>query len=106
MIKFMPHQVIAEFPAGIGVNTLIGGPIKHLLAHICDKLNILEQAFTSQNMPAISLVIASLLIILKASKTFWRKIAAPLLTLRFGRATHATFRFESVATIGAVFRRL
>ncbi|MDR1891260.1 MAG: STAS domain-containing protein [Puniceicoccales bacterium] len=110
MIKFIPEQVIAGFTAGIGVNMLIGQvpnffglKCGHLPANICDKLKILGQAFSSQNTPTTCLAIASLLVMVIAPKTFLRKIPAPLLTLIFGMAMQAIFRFESVATIGSVF---
>ncbi|MDR0741997.1 MAG: STAS domain-containing protein [Puniceicoccales bacterium] len=110
IIKFIPEQVIAGFTAGIGVNMLIGQvpnffglKCGHLPVNICDKLKILGQSFGSLNLPTTCLAIASLLIMVVSSKTFLRRIPAPLIALVFGIVMQATFRFKSVATIGSVF---
>ncbi|MDR2432663.1 MAG: STAS domain-containing protein [Puniceicoccales bacterium] len=110
IIKFIPEQVIAGFTAGIGVNMLIGQvpnffglKCGHLPINICDKLKTLGQSLGSLNLPTTCLAIASLLIMVIVSKTFLRKIPAPLVALVFGIIMQATFRFESVDTIGSVF---
>ncbi|MDR2629100.1 MAG: STAS domain-containing protein [Puniceicoccales bacterium] len=110
IIKFIPEQVIAGFTAGIGVNMLIGQvpnffglECGHLPVNICGKLKILGQSFGSLNLPTTCLAIASLLIMVISSKTFLRRIPAPLIVLGFGIIMQAIFSFESVATIGSVF---
>jgi SulP family sulfate permease len=110
IIKFIPEQVIAGFTAGIGVNMLIGQvpnffglECGHLPVNVCDKLKILGQSFGSLNLPTTYLAVVSLLIMVITPKTFLQKIPAPLLVLVFSIIMQATFRFESVATIGSVF---
>ena len=110
MIKFIPEQVITGFTAGIGVNmfasqipSFFGLQCGYLPANLQDKISVLSHAFRTINLQTTFFGIATLVIMIMAERSRFRKFPTPLLALLFGMTVQAIFGFSHVDTIGSVF---
>ncbi|MDR3144105.1 MAG: STAS domain-containing protein [Puniceicoccales bacterium] len=110
LIKFIPEQVIVGFTAGIAVNMLTGQipnffglKCDHLPIYLHEKTAALVRVFHTLDIHTTCLAVGSLLAMLLRKKLFLGKVPGALVAMVFGIVMQATFKFESVATIGSVF---
>lgn len=110
MIKFIPEQVITGFTAGIGVNmfasqipSFFGLQCGYLPANLQDKISVLIDVFHTISWQTTCFGLATLVLMVMAERSRFRKFPTPLLALIFGMTIQAIFGFSQVETIGSVF---